>query len=500
MGKSRNLSVQLTSLLVVAGLLAGCGARFSSIHRNVRLPDGASAVQLIDAKQRAIITVPVPGQIELSNAETAAGDSHLSAAHSLASGQVRVCSEPSPDVFSTIAAAATANGSFGQSKAPSNINLDVGLSGATSEQGATIGRTQTINLLKEMMYRTCERYINNGIGSLELSVQAARDQRLIVATLAIEQLTGVVMPKATIIGSFGDTAGGGSAAAAVVAIDEAQKAQAAAQKAEKTANDAYAEASKDGKKDDACAQIAAAKDPANPGDALKDKVEGCKEATAAQVAAQGKLKTANDNLAALKQAMNSGGGLVTSATTSVQTNSGSGGIDQAKAQSVEDVTAAVQEIVKMNYATDEFELLCIKIIDRDSGAGQLRLSLEAKTKIKENDVTNLTLNESCLAYFNTKLAKSRAMNDAEIAEIESFTAQLLATDAAAFDDFWLRVSKHDSLASDQLTSIVNAAIALKPAQSAKGPLNRLAKSTTRAELQMRFKQLPKSDRILLTTK
>ncbi len=450
------ISAKLVTLGLAASLLAGCGAEFNSIHRNVRLPVNAAGVQLIDAKQRAIITVPgaaVPGTEPF--------------------GRMMVCAEPSPDVFAVNAAAATANGSFGQSGTPANISVGLGFSGSSSEQASTIGRTQTVNLLKEEMYRTCERFINNGIGWLELSVQAARDQRLIVATLAIEQLTGVVMPKATVIGSFGETAGGGSAADAVVTVDAAQKAQATAQKAEKDANDAYAEASKDGAKNDACKQIAAASDPANPGDTLKDKVEGCNKATAAQVAAQAKLKTANDNLATIKQALNAGGGLVTSASSSVQGNSGAGGLDQAKPESIREVTAAVENIVRLNYAVDEFELLCIKALDSTSGA---------LTKVIKSG--GKTLQDKCIEYFYAKLEQATAQS-----ELQANVSRIAASDLDRFQIFW-------ALATDVRNARIDAILATKTADASR--LKELRTATDATIAAALFARLGDASRAQLT--
>lgn len=43
-----------------------------------------------------------------------------------------------------------------------------------------------------MMYRLCERYFNGAISTIQFEQQSARDQRLIISVLAIEQLIGAV--------------------------------------------------------------------------------------------------------------------------------------------------------------------------------------------------------------------------------------------------------------------------------------------------------------------
>ncbi len=108
-------------------------------------------------------------------------------------GDFRVCAEPAPDVFSAFANSFSFGGVFG---ATSN---DVQGANAFASSVATIERTQTINLLRESFFRTCERYLSGAIEQNEFMILAARDHRTMIAVLAIEQMTGVVKPPATII-------------------------------------------------------------------------------------------------------------------------------------------------------------------------------------------------------------------------------------------------------------------------------------------------------------
>lgn len=169
--------LRIIAALAASSALCGC-AELNSIHRTTGSPgDGQGRVVTVDAKQRHLLMMP---EIQSSTAGT----------------KWRVCAEAAPDVFSALASsfAAQGNKSGGQ------------LSIANSETASTIERTQTINMLRESFYRTCERYASGAITRTQFVVQAARDQRSMVAVLAIEQLTGALRPKATIISGPGTSA------------------------------------------------------------------------------------------------------------------------------------------------------------------------------------------------------------------------------------------------------------------------------------------------------
>lgn len=159
-----------------AFVLTGC-ANWNSIHRTSRpaTADGATIIT-VDAKQRHLLLMP---ETE-ANAKT----------------KWRVCAEAAPDVFSAFA------GSLGAKGSKSGGELSI----ASAETAASIERTQTINLLRESFFRTCERYASGAINKAQFIIQAARDQRSMVSVLAIEQLTGAVRPKPTIISGPGTSA------------------------------------------------------------------------------------------------------------------------------------------------------------------------------------------------------------------------------------------------------------------------------------------------------
>lgn len=131
--------------------------------------------KLVSAKERAIIVVQKQGK-KTNDAN-----------HTI------VCAEPSPDALSSYAMQLAAEG-----KIPEGTALK--LAGSFQEGTAFIGlRTQSIQLLRDAMYRNCEAYANGAIDEAEYAIASRRHQRNMVALLAIEQLTGAIrVPPITI--------------------------------------------------------------------------------------------------------------------------------------------------------------------------------------------------------------------------------------------------------------------------------------------------------------
>lgn len=140
----------------------------NSIARNFDVNKGVG--KLIDVKQRAIIVV----KRKDANATV-------------------VCAEPSPDALSAYAMQLALEGST-----PSQGELK--LAASSQESAAYIGlRTQSIQLLRDAMYRNCEAYANGAIDEAQYGIASRRYQRSMVALLAIEQLTGAIrVPPITI--------------------------------------------------------------------------------------------------------------------------------------------------------------------------------------------------------------------------------------------------------------------------------------------------------------
>lgn len=396
---------------VATVVLTGCSANHHSIYRHQ--PVAPPSVTLVDAKQRAILSaIPTTG-----------------------SGAARFCAEPSPDVFAVIAQAVSADGSFGRSGDPKVVEAALKAAFGSSEQGSTIPRTQTNSLLREMMYRTCERHLNGAIGSLELSAQAARDQRLLVSILAIEQLTGAITPKPVVIGASASGSSSASGADAAIRLDDQHKVVQAAAAAVKQKQAAYDQLENGTDKD--CTAIAKAvteKKEDSLAQSLKDKRPKC-EAAASELAAAKKDKAdAEAHYAKLASATSSGGVSVTVGGAVMPQGTDNNSPSSHQAAAISKVANTVRHIVSSTFAQDEFMFVCLKVLDGNTAAEQLAAN--------------------CLAYMRSKIDLQRKSNDVTAEEIATARTEIQQRSTALFDQFWLRVkTPDDKLDAEKLASV-----------------------------------------------
>ncbi|SDB27776.1 hypothetical protein SAMN03159382_02339 [Pseudomonas sp. NFACC23-1] len=154
-------SVLIMSVLAVA--LTGCG-NWNSVYRSHKFEEGNSA--FIDIKQRAIITGGVT-----KNADGSVNS-------------VVTCAEPSPDALSAYAGELAAKGDVaGKGGAE--------LAGAYQEAASFVGmRSQSIQILRDQLYRLCEARMNNVISAPQYQMLLVRNQKYTLLLMAIEQLTG----------------------------------------------------------------------------------------------------------------------------------------------------------------------------------------------------------------------------------------------------------------------------------------------------------------------
>jgi hypothetical protein len=152
----------------------------------------------------------------------------------------RVCAEPSPDALSSFGA------SIGASLLrPSGSTTQAGIS--TSEAAAFIGlRTQSIQLMRDAMYRACEAYMSGAIQEEDYLLLQRRFQAQVVGLLAIEQITGTIAAQPITVHTSSAGSVGGSAneeadrlATARKQLAEQQNKQAASKKAVEDAKSAY---------------------------------------------------------------------------------------------------------------------------------------------------------------------------------------------------------------------------------------------------------------------
>ena len=116
-----------------------------------------------------------------------------------------LCAEPSPDALTGIAASVAASANV-QGK------VDAKVAASLAEAVQTVGRrTQTIQLLRDGLYRACEAYINGALTEKEYRLLLSRIDDFAITLVAIDGLTGglnvpVTALRPTTSGAAGDQA------------------------------------------------------------------------------------------------------------------------------------------------------------------------------------------------------------------------------------------------------------------------------------------------------
>lgn len=395
-------------------LLCGCSANHNSIFRHQALE--APSVTLVDAKQRGI----------LSSATANGGKA-----------AAKLCAEPSPDVFAVMAQGLSGGATLRRGAEPTSLETALSAAFSSSEQGSTIPRTQTINMLREVMYRTCERYLSGGITDDELPLQAIRDQRLIVSILAIEQLTGAVAPKPVVVGATATGASGASNADAALRLDDRYKDVQAKAAAESTKQKAYDELNGSTKDCEAIAKAVADNKADGLSDALKAKRPKCEGATSELATAKLQHKEAAAHYEKLAGII-SGGSVPASASSAVMTPVAPGGLDAARSADVTAVASVVQQIVASTFDQDEFLFLCLKAL-------KTAPSDSSTMKVKAPDLA-----AECIKYITSKVERQRREN--EKATVEA-AAVIDKASADLFERFWARVSSNDTLDAAKMAAL-----------------------------------------------
>lgn len=378
--KSKSVKLAITvSLLALT--LGGC-ANFNSISRTQSIPaqNKSGRVVTVDAKQRHLL---------LSRDEN---------------GNLRTCAEAAPDVFSAFATSVSARGdsSGGQ----------FGLSSA--ETAATIERTQTINMLRESFFRTCERYLSDAIDKNQFIIQAARDQRAMTTFLAIEQLTGALRPKSTILPP------GGTAASVLSGEQAAKLIRDYDQRLEetKTAAEAAKQAVEDAADKECSTDTSNADANASECDALKLEQQ---EAEKAQMEAQEAL----DNITEIAKDLISAGTAGTTAGTSLQ----GGEVDTGSfnAATVAATGSFVVELVKLSNINEPLMFCLAHLNDR--------------SRVGDSNLNRLTV--GCLEILANQAARDQAKlaqnPDASLTQVRAL-AQALSLDAKR-EDFYSRLDQ-----------------------------------------------------------
>ena len=371
----------LLYLIGLALMIAGCSG---TIHRTDRISGNGATVIAVDARQRFLLSQP-----DLNHNPSATDPAFR-----------RFCLEPSPDVFTVLGVAASGSGSLGLDKDAKTLNAAIQAAFSSSETGTTIPRTQTLNMLREMMFRTCERYLSGAISEIELPIVAIRDQRVMVSILAIEQLTGAVTPKPVVISNGGSAGTGQNATEIMKLVAKAKEELDIANEGVATATTASTTADA-GAGVGGCTKLEKDKEDGKTVDAAK--LKACTDAASALAAA---TDTRDDADAYYKQqakiATTSQG--VSSATTAAGPATDPKGWTLAQAQAVSGVAQTVKDIVHETFDQDETQFFCFKQIS-DSKLAANVTAIEKESGIAaENSVR-----AECLKYIIQKVKADSAM-------------------------------------------------------------------------------------------
>lgn len=388
----KRLSPTSGASLAALLLLSACGANHNTAYRLKPLAMTTDSILTIDAKQRNVL-ISRDGNV------------------------ARMCAEPSPDVFSVFAQSLGASISGGTTS-PQQIEAAASLALSRAENGASISRTQTSNVVRELMFRTCERYLNGAIGPEAFAIQAIRDQRMVISILAIEQLTGAVTPPTVVIRASSEADTGTATSETVKAITDAQKKVQATQKA---ATDAVAKRDALDKEAPKCADLKDDETEAS----RKTKRTSCVTADAAVKSTKEAHDTAQDEYKVLSAAVTKGG-LPTSASTTTDAAVFSG-MSRASDAQVKDVTKSINKIIHHVYTQDEFLLFCI---------GSMPSMASTERPIKAEPEARIS--EACVTYVTAQINEQAKMRDLDT--YLSARQAVEARDYANFESFWSAVS------------------------------------------------------------
>ncbi|WP_310496450.1 hypothetical protein [Sandarakinorhabdus sp.] len=388
------------ALMLGLTMLSGC-ARWNTAYRSDVLPANRPSVVTVDAKQRHVLMVP-----DTKTTTTTSPDGKITT--TVEQRGMRMCAEAAPDVFSALAA--SGNLDIGVD-AKSAAQVNVGAAIAATETAAAIRRTQTVNVIRESFFRTCERYLSGAIGPTAFGVQAARDYRQAIAMLAIEQLTGVVQGPSTIISPGATNTAQTDTAAYYKELKEASSTLAGA----KSAHDAAKDAASPDK------APCKAKD-GETADEKKTREGLCTAAKTAETDAKTKrdgAQTHLDQLTALGKSGAGQGGITAGASEGTMVNDGG---TQTAPSGISAVTLAVTHIADTAMNTDETLMFCLQALSGDDA----RLSAKTGRMAADNTVS---VDDTCKNYLAVKI-------DAEAAVLKRKAAMRVA----AYDNVMVRLA------------------------------------------------------------
>jgi len=187
---------QIFVIVAIFGL-NGCSGNWHSIKHEFQVSGQNPSSVSIDAKQRVVLASS--GEVK-NTTETLVenigpdGKSAGTTRTITSSTQrlPRICAEPSPDAMTALAQGLSGSGDVTGQKLDAALKLQGAYT--SNETAAYVGlRTQTIQLLRDGMYRLCEGYMDGSLSGSDFNQLHRRYQILMMGLLSIEQLTGAVV-------------------------------------------------------------------------------------------------------------------------------------------------------------------------------------------------------------------------------------------------------------------------------------------------------------------
>lgn len=398
----------LTAGVLVVLSVSGCASwthltKSKELTTSKNAPAVAQSI-IIDAKQRIVTAAPI-----VSEEGTGAAMKVRK--------YMAFCAEPSPDALSALAA----GGGISLSKGD---KLDLATSLSIAEGAGSIGlRTQSIQLMRDSMFRLCEGYMSGALDDLSFQTLHRRFQSSMVAILAIEQLTGAVRAPAVAIGGKSGVGNAELAAdltkkkeAALVSLRQGEDSLKAKTEAAKTAAVAMAtaQAALDAEKDEA-------KKPP-----LKTKLD---EATVAKANADREVTDAttvkNDRAAALNEieaarAQAIAGGSNATTTVEIKYPDGKNPDAAAIATIADKVATIVTTTLDLNWGP---ELCASVLLKNPTVAVQGSVAFTCNDYLNQN-VAIAKANALTLTSISQVIAKMDSLSPELLKELKNATKQL----------------------------------------------------------------------------
>jgi hypothetical protein len=317
------------AMVLVGGLtfaLSGCGTSYS-LKEFAPTTSGPKSA-FIDIKQRAVLS--------------SMRDDNK---------QLVMCAEPSPDAMSSFVTELALDARYKEAVAAT-------LALSQQEAASFVGlRTQTIQLLRDGMYRLCEGYMSGALTAADYSWLSRRYQRNMVALLTIEQLTRVAQVPAIAHASQGLASASRSATAIQGDLAELNRTRTKLEE-EKTKLEA---------------DLTTAQALADTDNEKKGKVEAATKLIKEKQAA---IAEVDELKAALLEGLKTAKGLLASGSTTVQVLSA--GVVDGQASRNNEIAKAISSLTEKVLDQDDLPTLCFQLI---TGARSGAKADEALTRL-----------------------------------------------------------------------------------------------------------------------